>query len=535
MGQAAQGPPAQIRTEASAFAAARAVSSPEQRIAALQSYLQEFPSGAHSGAARDLLLQIYLLSFPDQREPIHALATAEVMSVPPGFERWEEQARVADTLAGAEPAGADLEDAQQWAQSALASLTEAAYRREMAAAQARYKLPRLTAKEIHAQYLQQRTMFLAAAAHVDLQAGKLQDATTLLDEASALHPLSPEVNALRGQLALAEGRNDAALAALERADAMGGLDATWRAKELALFQASTHGDSTALQEQIDSVYRNLYPPAFQLPRRQLPPGGHTALLEIFTGSGCAACAGVDQAANSLLASYAPQDLALIEFDEHIPRPDPLANPDSVARAAFYGVEQAPQAFLDGQEVQVLGSSRQDVENIVVSLADVIEDQAALPSSLTLQLATSWSGTGVVTVQRILDRRPAPNGLPETSLRALARAMVFTALVEDNVRYSGENGIRFHRMVVRSLQSAPAANLFGAASQAQQTTFDIPSVRKTNDAYLAEYETTNDRFGAFQFASPAPPLEKSHLAVVVWVQDPVTRRVLQAAFAPVSAH
>ena len=286
---------------------------------------------------------------------------------------------MADLLASAKPSGADLTDAQIWAQTALGSLTELAYRREITTERMRYKLPRLTPRKIHEEFLAYRATFLAAAAHVALDQHRLDSASLFLKEASSLNPLNPEVNLLEAQLALAKDQPQPALDLFERADALGALDPEAHTQELQLFQTlNPRAAPQTLPHQVDEIYRTLYPTLYTLPPRHLPPGGHTTLLELFSGTGCAPCAGPDLALESLLATYSRQDLAVLEFDEHIPRPDPLTTPASITRAAFYGSETTPEAFLDGQPLQVLGSSRQDVENIVIGFADAIESQESLP-------------------------------------------------------------------------------------------------------------------------------------------------------------
>ena len=108
-----------------------------------------------------------------------------------------------------------------------------------------------------------------------------------------------------------------------------------------------------------------------------------------------------------------------------------------------------------------------------------------------------------------------------------------ALAEDKLRYAGQNGIRFHRMVVRALHQVPAASVLGTSTAAYTITFQPASLDRDQAAYLADYEIHNDRFGAFHFPVRSLPIHPDHLALVAWVQDPLTKRILQAAFAGVS--
>jgi tetratricopeptide (TPR) repeat protein len=521
--------------ENTAFEQARAKSAPEDRIAAFNGFLARFPTSAHTRVAQEALLTTYLNAYPDRVRPIHTTAAALIAAAAPGLERWIEESRIADLLASAEPKGADLPDAETWAKTALDALTEPAYRHETTVAQLKYKLPKLPQKQIHEQFIGYRASFLATAAHVALDKDETSHANDLLTEAFQLNPLSGEVNALRGQLALALGQSETALECFERADAMGRLNPALRQRELELFQALKHGDSEALNRRVDEVYHALYPRLYVLSPRQLPAGGHTVLLELFTGSGCMPCAGPDLAIESLLTTYNRQDLAVLEYDEHIPRPDPLTTPDTITRAAFYNVASTPEAYLDGQPLQVLGAARADVENVVIGFADAIENEAAFPSGLQISVAVSRSTTGDLHADVTLTPTPVPHAKPDettgdTSLRALARARVFAALVQDNIRYSGENGVRFHRMVVRAVQQASAASFLNTNAQRPTLRFQLAAIQQANTAYLTNFQTTNDRFGTCHFSTTDFPLRMSDLSLVVWVQDPATKQVLQTAVA-----
>ena len=524
-----------------AFNEARAVTDPAQRVAALKGFVQEHPGTALAQRAAMLELETELRSFPDHTAEIHALAAADVAATAPGFERWAEKARLADMLASAGPSGADLADAKTWAEDAVAALTEESYRRQMAALQAKYRLDPLPAKQIHHGFVRNRASFLAALANVELRDGELDTADRALTAAFALDPLASKVSSLRGQLALLRHQDREALADFERAEAEGDLPEPWRGKMLSLYQQLDQGTAAGLNEQVDEVYDKLFPPPFSLPPRKLPPGGHTVLLELFTGSGCEPCVAPDLALESLLATYTRQDLVVLAYDEHIPRPDPLANPDSVARAANYGVGSTPEAFLDGDPLPVPGASRADVENVVVGFADAIEDRAAESSGVGLQLNVTQASGGTLQAEAIL----SPVGPVRIASAASAasrplpsHALVRFALVEDTVRYSGENGIRFHRMVVRSLARAdaalPAQTPSGAPPAFARVTFRPAEIAEDQAKYLAAYETGNDRFGAFHFRTLDLPIDPDHLAVAVWIEDSQSHAVLQAAFAPVPA-
>ncbi len=313
---------------------------------------------------------------------------------------------------------------------------------------------------------------------------------------------------------------------------------------LRLYRQSGKGDQAGLNDQIDILYGKLFPPLFTLPPRNLPAGGHTVLLELFTGSGCEPCVAPDLAIESLLTTYSRQDLVVLEYDEHIPRPDPLANPDSVARAATYRVGSTPQAFLDGEELPVVGASRSDVENVVVSFAEAIEDHAAEPTGVQIALTASRGADGEIGAQATVSASAVPAVAegkqgPRSEAAVLpahpvlpAHAVLLFALIEDQIRYSGENGMRFHRMVVRKLVRVNTPGLTAANAKPIEARFRPAEIDQDQTKYLNAFETSNDRFGEVHFRTKDIPLQSNHLAVVAWMEDPATHQVFDAAYAAV---
>jgi hypothetical protein len=127
--------------------------------------------------------------------------------------------------------------------------------------------------------------------------------------------------------------------------------------------------------------------------------------------------------------------------------------------------------------------------------------------------TVWARAGVSNVN---------NGSSDLALHIL--------LVEKLVRYSGENGIRFHPMVVRSKVLAP---LEGAREINHEHSFDLEQVEKDLKDHLDEFEKYNARHnqdGKFRFMERKDTIDPGNLAVAVFVQDTKTKEVLQSAFA-----
>jgi hypothetical protein len=104
-------------------------------------------------------------------------------------------------------------------------------------------------------------------------------------------------------------------------------------------------------------------------------------------------------------------------------------------------------------------------------------------------------------------------------------------VEDELRYSGENLVRIHPMVVRSLAGKGSFILKPNGPTVVEYTFELEKISAELKAYLREYEVNGD-YGPMQFKEHKYKIDKMNLSVVALVQDEVTKRVLQSAYSPV---
>lgn len=102
------------------------------------------------------------------------------------------------------------------------------------------------------------------------------------------------------------------------------------------------------------------------------------------------------------------------------------------------------------------------------------------------------------------------------------------LLEKELRYSGENGIRFHPMVVRSIASFP---LKGEKAKSETHAFDLADVaagfRRTHIADFEKYDERHNKEGKFRFMEHKSTVDPADLAVVAFVQDGKTKAVLQS--------
>ncbi|UCF36534.1 MAG: hypothetical protein JSU96_17190 [Acidobacteriota bacterium] len=247
------------------------------------------------------------------------------------------------------------------------------------------------------------------------------------------------------------------------------------------------------------------------------------LAELFTGSECNPCQAADLAFD-LLAEYYPRTaLVILEHHLHIPGADPMTNRDTIARYEYHGQSfGTPTVFINGVD-QVAGGGPRFLKKMAFDRYHrPIQKWHLVEPTAEISLSASLKGE---TVQVTADVE-IPSDAPDTRLQI--------ALVEKSVFYVGGNGIEQHAFVVRSLvNGADGIRLNGADSVARvNQSFSLEVVEKGIISYLDEF-TANppDRYAGFGGWEERPDkLDRSNLAVVVWVQDQRSGRVLQAAYA-----
>ncbi len=262
--------------------------------------------------------------------------------------------------------------------------------------------------------------------------------------------------------------------------------------------------------------------------------------------------GAGLAFQAALDRYRRTDLVLLSYHVHIPLPDPMVNPSTLARQAFYNVRSSPSYVVDG-ESSGGGGSADGAKALFESKIDpmIAKHMADKPeAAISLKAATVGS---TVRVQAKVSKITSKSDKLKLQI----------ALVEDQVPFSGENGMRFHEMVVRSLAApapapvkgktpepnAPAGDKPGATPAADKPgatppstgfalkpgkggtfeyTFDITKAVADAKAHLEDFET-NQRKGEYAFRKKMHDIDAGKLSVVAFVQDEATKKILQAVY------
>ena len=177
------------------------------------------------------------------------------------------------------------------------------------------------------------------------------------------------------------------------------------------------------------------------PGRSDPGHDHVVLLELFTGAECGPCVAADLAFDALSSAYQPSELITLEYHLHIPRPDPLASPDSVGRAAYYEVRSTPSTLFNGKPAALHGGGAEQARSKLNQYRSVIDAGLQATRGAKIELAVRKTGEQIwmtASAEVRSQEKSSPANLPRLRL----------VLVEDEVAYLGGNQQASHHHVVR---------------------------------------------------------------------------------------
>jgi hypothetical protein len=249
--------------------------------------------------------------------------------------------------------------------------------------------------------------------------------------------------------------------------------------------------------------------------RKNKDANRVAVFELFTGAMCPPCVAADLAFDGLEDAYTPKELVMLQYHQHVPGPDPMTNPDTLARWKYYQdkfpqqVRGVPTSVFDGKPQGGTGGLRPDAKKKYDVYRTIID--------ATLEKTTDVTVTGTVKLEGGEVKVDATIGKADG-------ATVRIVLAEEEVRYLGSNGIRLHHMVVRSMfgkgEGWKVADLKDGKATASVKLDDL---KKSLTEYMDTYHKETNKF-----SNPDRPLKFEHLKVIVLVQNDETGEILNAA-------
>jgi tetratricopeptide (TPR) repeat protein len=458
---------------------------PREKIAALNAFVKQYPKSRRASDAWDAILNTLGEKMPDQSAEIRDTAKRYMASEPVG-ERAEVEQDIADTLADHKVL---LKDAEQYAKKATTTTREKQFVKMVTEGRKKAGMKAVTAEELHRDYQKRQAGFAATLGRVYVLEGKTEQGRKLLEQALNDDPTISEASEALGLLDMQQGQNDKALSYLVRARLNGELKPDSQKALETLYRGSHSGSLDGFDDYLDAEYRKVSPDP-PPPARYQPKAGQdrVVLAELFTGAACSPCAGADTAMDQVMERFPRSEVAVLMYHVHVPEPDPIANAGNVHRSADYDIPGTPTLEVDGERVMA-GGSRRDFKNAYDPYDAAIEKALGAPAEAAIGLHASRDA-GVIRVNATVDH---VNRDPK-NLR------LYVALVEKKIRYSGENGIRFHPMAVRSLAGDDGGGFAIAPSEptAIECSFDTAKLSSDLSKYLDDYEQYNDRFGPIKF-------------------------------------
>jgi hypothetical protein len=250
--------------------------------------------------------------------------------------------------------------------------------------------------------------------------------------------------------------------------------------------------------------------------RKNKDANRAAVFEMFTGAMCPPCVAADLAFDVLETTYSPKDLILLQYHQHIPGPDPMTNPDTLARWKYYTekfpqqVRGVPSSVFDGKPQAGGGGGKPNAKKKYDEYKEIIDATLEKTADVTVS-GTAKLDAGAVKVDA------AVKGKAEN-------ATVRLVLAEEEVRYQGGNGIRLHHMVVRGMFGKPDGWKVKDLTDGKATaSVKLDELKKSLSDYMAKYHKETAKF-----SNPDRPLKFEHLKVIVLVQDDDTGEILNAA-------
>jgi len=523
--------------EAKALQDATRINDGVKKIEALEKFKKDFPNSNSVITADFAILSTLAQKMSGQKPRIKAVAKLIYDGGKDKKEKGSRAGQIADTLV---TDNVLLKDAEKYAKISLAALNQAEYIADQKA-QAAKRVATATGRggrggtppteaDLIKRFQESRAVRLATLGRVELKLGKTAAAQTLLDESYAVNANQPAVTAALGEIAAKQGNDAKAMDYLVTARLSGRSPASTNLALVTVYSKTHNGSAAGLDALLDAEYHKRFPNPVKVetykPTEQRSDRG--VLAEVFTGSGCPPCVGADLAFEAAMERYARKDLTVVMYHQHVPQPDPMTNPDTQARSKYYAVTGVPTYAVDGATLKGNGAGREGTKGIFDKVDSAIAEDLETAAEARLTVHATANGNTVHVSAAVDDVKSEAKDLK-----------VHVLLLEKELTYSGENGIRFHPMVVRAMggQDDDGFALTAGATSFDQA-WDLDQVSAGLKKHLDEYEATGHRGNAFKFSEKKYQIDRANLAVAVFVQDVKTRHILQTVYVdlnPASPH
>jgi hypothetical protein len=239
------------------------------------------------------------------------------------------------------------------------------------------------------------------------------------------------------------------------------------------------------------------------------------VMELFTGAQCPPCVAADVAFDALQKSFKPTDVILLQYHMHIPGPDPLTNPMTVARWDYYveefptEIRGTPSTLFNGMPKAGGGGGMMNSEGKYTQYSEIIKPMLEKTTDVKV-VGKAARNADKIDIAVEVDGADGK----DMKLRLL--------VVEESVKYVGGNGLRFHHQVVRAMPDGAAGVVVNDKNFKHTAAVNLADVRTGLTKYLDEFAENRP------FPKADRPMDMKTLRVVALVQNDKTREIVQAA-------
>lgn len=515
-----------------AYDGAMAMKDPFDKIEALQRIRTGFPKSAFLSMVDNSLLDLLVNNCPDKLTEVGEVFDRVVKNVPAASNAETRLILLQRPITLLVDKKLHLDKAQAAVESALASIDPIAFFQTELDRATRLKQPEPSASALLSRLKGSRGRGVELLGRVYAAKGDPRAEATL-KEALAANPSSSPVALLLAGLEAKRGDESAALDHYLQAALGARLKAEDDRAMRELF-TKLRGAGADLEYYLDGVYHTMLPNPVTPVKWTASPArtSRLVLVEAFTGSACGPCVSESLAFQALLERYPEAEVASIAYHVHIPGPDPMTTSGSAGRKIYYEVKGVPTVNVDGALAKLGGGGRENTASVYADYIKAIDKALETPPGAKLSVAAELRGDKIDVKAMVSDIDP--------SAKALTLHVV---LAERKLRFSGENGIRFHEMVVRSMAGKDGAGIPVALNTSDPSsklteshTFDIGAIRTDiTDSLSAEIAKRRKTESTAATATPREylaegkamtDLNRRELVVVAFLQDG-QKRVLQA--------
>lgn len=243
------------------------------------------------------------------------------------------------------------------------------------------------------------------------------------------------------------------------------------------------------------------------------------VMELFTGAQCPPCVAADMAFDGLEKTYKPTDVILLQNHMHIAGPDPMTNPVTEGRWAYYrkvhgdnALRGVPSSLFNGKPDAAGGGGSPQAESKYQKYREIIEKLLEEPAGASVSLTAKRDGN-TIKINAEVSNLKEPG--EDKRLRFV--------LAEEEIRFTGSNNIRFHHMVVRDQPGGADGFKLTEKTGKHSASVNLDTLKVDLVNYLDDFVEKRG-----PFPKPQRPLALTHLKVIALVQDDKTGEILQAA-------